>query len=126
MRRRSATGSRSVTMPNLRARSAPRVPEGPCDAHSLSARSWALSLYAAGVRTIDWHDGAVVIIDQTALPAREVMLRLSTVDEVVDAITRLAVRGAPAIGVAGALGVALAARTLGGAELDEAVRRLAT
>jgi S-methyl-5-thioribose-1-phosphate isomerase len=62
------------------------------------------------VRTIDWVDGSIEIIDQTALPAHERWLRLTTVDEVVDAITRLAVRGAPAIGVAGALGVALAAR----------------
>lgn len=62
------------------------------------------------MRTIDWTDGAVEIIDQTALPAAERYLRLSTVDEVVDAIRRLAVRGAPAIGVAGALGVAIAAR----------------
>ena len=62
------------------------------------------------MRTIDWVDGAIEIIDQTALPATERTLRLSTVDEVVDAIVRLAVRGAPAIGVAGALGVAVAAR----------------
>lgn len=62
------------------------------------------------MRTVDWVDGAIEIIDQTALPATETYLRLSTVDEVVDAIARLAVRGAPAIGVAGALGVAVAAR----------------
>jgi S-methyl-5-thioribose-1-phosphate isomerase len=62
------------------------------------------------VRTIDWVDGAVVIIDQTALPTQERYLTLSTVEDVVDAIQRLAVRGAPAIGVAGALGVAVAAR----------------
>jgi S-methyl-5-thioribose-1-phosphate isomerase len=62
------------------------------------------------VRTIDWADGAVVIIDQTALPDELRMLRLSTVEDLVDAIRRLAVRGAPALGVAGALGVALAAR----------------
>jgi S-methyl-5-thioribose-1-phosphate isomerase len=62
------------------------------------------------VRTIDWVDGAVEIIDQTALPQQERYLRLSTVEDVVAAIQRLAVRGAPAIGVAGALGVAVAAR----------------
>jgi methylthioribose-1-phosphate isomerase len=62
------------------------------------------------VRTIDWVDGTVEIIDQTALPDEVQVLRLSTVDAVVDAIRRLAVRGAPAIGVAGALGVALAVR----------------
>jgi S-methyl-5-thioribose-1-phosphate isomerase len=62
------------------------------------------------MRTIDWVDGAIEIIDQTALPGIERWLRLSTVDEVVDAIVRLAVRGAPALGVTGALGVAIAAR----------------
>ena len=59
-------------------------------------------------RTIDWHDGAVVIIDQTALPDTVRHLRLTEVDELVAAIRRLAVRGAPALGAAGALGVALA------------------
>jgi S-methyl-5-thioribose-1-phosphate isomerase len=78
------------------------------------------------MRTVDWIDGAVEIIDQTALPARELRLRLSNVDEVVAAIQRLAVRGAPAIGVAGALGVALAARQHAGdpGALAGAVRRL--
>jgi S-methyl-5-thioribose-1-phosphate isomerase len=62
------------------------------------------------MRTIDWIDGAVVIVDQTALPGRTVQLRLSTVEDLVAAIQRWAVRGAPALGVAGAMGVALAAR----------------
>ncbi|NJC72810.1 S-methyl-5-thioribose-1-phosphate isomerase [Planosporangium thailandense] len=62
------------------------------------------------MRTIDWVDGAVEIIDQTALPDTTRILRLSTVEELVAAVRRLAVRGAPAIGVAGGLGVALAAR----------------
>ena len=62
------------------------------------------------MRTIDWVDGAVEIIDQTALPGKLDVLRLTTVEQLVDAIQRLAVRGAPALGVAGAFGVALAAR----------------
>ena len=62
-------------------------------------------------RTIDWADDAVVVIDQTALPGEFRLLHLRTVGELVDAIKRLAVRGAPALGAAGALGVALAART---------------
>jgi methylthioribose-1-phosphate isomerase len=62
------------------------------------------------MRTIDWVDGAVEIVDQTALPGETRILRLSTVDELVAAVRTLAVRGAPALGVAGALGVALAAR----------------
>lgn len=74
------------------------------------------------MRTIDWVDGAVLIVDQTRLPGELRLLRLDTVDGLVDAIQRLAVRGAPAIGVAGAMGVALAAR-LGGS-LDEDVRRI--
>jgi S-methyl-5-thioribose-1-phosphate isomerase len=62
------------------------------------------------MRTIDWADGAIEIIDQTALPGEVRVLRLGTVAELVAAIRSLAVRGAPALGVAGAFGVALAAR----------------
>jgi S-methyl-5-thioribose-1-phosphate isomerase len=66
------------------------------------------------VRTIDWDDGAVVIVDQTALPHEVRHVHLTDVDGLVNAIQRLAVRGAPALGAAGALGVVLA--------LDEAGR----
>jgi methylthioribose-1-phosphate isomerase len=59
---------------------------------------------------IGWRDGQITAIDQTALPHELSVLHLSTVDDLVDAITRLAVRGAPLLGVAGALGVALAVR----------------
>jgi methylthioribose-1-phosphate isomerase len=62
------------------------------------------------VRTVDWQGDHLVIVDQTLLPGELRFIELRTVDEVIDAIKRLAVRGAPAIGVAGALGVALAAR----------------
>jgi len=78
------------------------------------------------VRTIDWVDGAIEIIDQTALPDETRVLRLVTVEQLIDAVRRLAVRGAPALGVAGALGVALAVREYNGAELDAAVRAIAT
>ncbi|WP_028059830.1 S-methyl-5-thioribose-1-phosphate isomerase [Candidatus Solirubrobacter pratensis] len=57
---------------------------------------------------VAWTGDAIEIIDQTLLPGEERILTLRTPDEVVDAIRRLAVRGAPAIGVAGALGVVLA------------------
>ncbi|HEU4899968.1 MAG TPA: S-methyl-5-thioribose-1-phosphate isomerase [Actinomycetota bacterium] len=56
---------------------------------------------------VEWRDGRLEIIDQTLLPDRLAVLRLTTVAEVVGAIARLAVRGAPAIGVAGAFGVVL-------------------
>jgi methylthioribose-1-phosphate isomerase len=74
------------------------------------------------VRCIDWSDGAVVLIDQTLLPGEARWLRITDPDVLVDAIRRLAVRGAPAIGAAGALGVALAAAT--GADVPAAAARL--
>jgi methylthioribose-1-phosphate isomerase len=52
---------------------------------------------------------AIELLDQTRLPAEEVFLSCATVPELVDAISRLVVRGAPLLGVAGAFGVALAA-----------------
>lgn len=63
--------------------------------------------------TIEWVDGTIHLIDQTLLPDREEILEVTAPDQMVDAIKRLAVRGAPAIGVAGAYGVALAARQFG-------------
>ena len=60
------------------------------------------------IRPVTWSGTAVRIIDQTVLPDRLAYLELATVDELVAAIRRLAVRGAPALGVAGAFGVALA------------------
>ena len=72
------------------------------------------------MRTIDWADGAIEIIDQTALPDDVRVLRLGTVTELVAAIRSLAVRGAPALGVAGAFGVALAAREFAGDERSRA------
>jgi S-methyl-5-thioribose-1-phosphate isomerase len=78
------------------------------------------------VRTIDWVDGAIELIDQTALPDEERILRITAVDDLIAAIRSLAVRGAPALGVAGAFGVALAARQFAAdpAGLADAVRRL--
>lgn len=59
--------------------------------------------------SIAWADGALVAIDQRVLPHEVRQLRIATVDEVIDALETLAVRGAPALGVTGAFGVALAA-----------------
>ncbi|MDI5977373.1 S-methyl-5-thioribose-1-phosphate isomerase [Amycolatopsis magusensis] len=74
-------------------------------------------------RTIDWGDGVVVLVDQCALPGEYRLLRLGTVTELIDAIQRLAIRGAPALGAAGALGVALAARH--GVNVEGEAERLA-
>lgn len=70
--------------------------------------------------TIWWDDGAVAMIDQTRLPHAVEVLRVDTVEGLVAAIQRLSVRGAPALGVAGAYGVVLAAMTAE-AVLEEAI-----
>ncbi len=60
-------------------------------------------------KTISFDGTAVEILDQTRLPIEEIYLRLSNVCEMADAIKRLAVRGAPLIGVAAGYGVVLSA-----------------
>ena len=77
-----------------------------------------------------WRDGYIEALDQTALPHQVRVQRITTVDQLVDAITRLAVRGAPLLGAAGALGVALAVRQgdregWDQARLDAEVKRIA-
>jgi S-methyl-5-thioribose-1-phosphate isomerase len=77
-----------------------------------------------------WRDGHIEALDQTALPHQVRVLRISTVDQLVRAITRLAVRGAPVLGAAGALGVALAVRQArregwDGPRLDAEIKRIA-
>jgi methylthioribose-1-phosphate isomerase len=65
------------------------------------------------LRPIEWTGDGIRVIDQTQLPGRLVFETIRTVDSLVDAIARLAVRGAPALGAIGALGVALAMREAG-------------
>jgi methylthioribose-1-phosphate isomerase len=77
------------------------------------------------MRTIDWVGGRIVAIDQTRLPGELVPLHITTVPDLVDAIKRLAIRGAPALGVAGALGVALSAVTGGDVRAEAASVRAA-
>jgi methylthioribose-1-phosphate isomerase len=72
--------------------------------------------------TIEWTDGAVRLIDQRRLPERLVFLECRSVDELCEAIRTLAIRGAPALGAAGAMGVALAAAN--GEPLEDAAERL--
>jgi methylthioribose-1-phosphate isomerase len=85
------------------------------------------------MRTIDWvpnatdrtgRPGVIDLIDQTRLPAESVRLTITTIDDLIAAIDRLSVRGAPALGVAGALGVALAAQNLPAAEIPATAARI--
>ncbi|NUS43197.1 MAG: bifunctional S-methyl-5-thioribose-1-phosphate isomerase/methylthioribulose 1-phosphate dehydratase, partial [Mycobacteriaceae bacterium] len=64
---------------------------------------------ADGAVSVEWSGDHIVLVDQRALPHELALLPVETVDELIEAIRVLAVRGAPAIGIAGALGVALAA-----------------
>ena len=75
--------------------------------------------------TLRWHgdvDGNLQLLDQTQLPHSEIILHLNSPQEVVEAIVQLSVRGAPAIGVAGAYALCLATRQL--SDWDEIVRAL--
>jgi methylthioribose-1-phosphate isomerase len=72
--------------------------------------------------TIEWCDGHVRLVDQRRLPVELAFLDVRTVDELCDAIRTMAVRGAPALGVAGAMGIALAATR--GEDLDDAASRI--
>src|SRR5579884_1657373 len=69
-----------------------------------------------------WEDGALLLIDQTALPHEVRTLSCTSWEQVAEAIRTLRVRGAPAIGLAAAYGLALAARA--GASLEEAAAGL--
>ncbi len=75
------------------------------------------------IRTIEWTDDGVVMIDQRRLPVDEVYNTYKSVDEVADAIVTMVIRGAPAIGVAAAMGIALGVKNL--AEGDDLERKFA-
>ena len=57
--------------------------------------------------TIEWKDDAVVMIDQRKLPVSEIYVTCKTANDVAKAIKTMVIRGAPAIGVAAAMGIAL-------------------
>jgi len=71
------------------------------------------------MRTVEWENGTVKIIDQTQLPHRLKFIYLKSVDEVISAVKSLKVRGAPALGIASAF-----ACVLGASNLRRASRRL--
>ena len=62
----------------------------------------------AEIQAVRWDEEALVLLDQTKLPSQEIDFVAHTVDEVVDAVDRLVVRGAPALGAVGAFGVVVA------------------
>jgi methylthioribose-1-phosphate isomerase len=71
------------------------------------------------IRTVEWTDAGVVFIDQTKLPTEELYVTCSTYEEVATAIQDMIVRGAPAIGVAAAMGIALGVRDAKASTISE-------
>jgi methylthioribose-1-phosphate isomerase len=59
------------------------------------------------IKTIEWQNGKVIMVDQTLLPTEEIYREYTTSEEVARAIETMVIRGAPAIGVAAAMGIAL-------------------
>jgi len=77
------------------------------------------------IRTIEWTDQGVVMIDQRLLPTEEVYNTYKTVEEVAEAIRSMVIRGAPAIGVAAAMGIALGVNNLASEKgLEETFNRI--
>jgi methylthioribose-1-phosphate isomerase len=74
-------------------------------------------------KPVEWVEGKVRLIDQTKLPHREVFLELGRYQEVVAAIKGMKVRGAPAIGIAAAYGLALGAQSIRAAGKETFLRR---
>ncbi|MDD4457477.1 MAG: S-methyl-5-thioribose-1-phosphate isomerase, partial [Syntrophotalea acetylenica] len=71
------------------------------------------------IRPIEYRDGAIRMIDQRLLPTQEVWIRYRDYQSVAEAIRSMVVRGAPAIGVAAAFGVAFGARDIAAAGFGE-------
>jgi methylthioribose-1-phosphate isomerase len=76
------------------------------------------------VETIEWTPAGVVMIDQTRLPLHQEYVTCRTYEDVAAAIRNMVIRGAPAIGVAAAMGVALGVAHADGGDLDAQVERI--
>jgi len=76
------------------------------------------------LKAVDWVSGKVRLIDQTRLPQEEVYLELSDYREVAEAIKKMQVRGAPAIGIAAAYGLALGAKNIKAGSKREFLNKL--
>jgi methylthioribose-1-phosphate isomerase len=76
-----------------------------------------MAAVTADAAPLRWEDGALLVLDQRKLPGEERWIRCETPERVADCIRTLAVRGAPAIGLAAGYGMALAGDRLEAAEL---------
>ena len=83
-----------------------------------------ISEYVLTLKTVEWKDNSVIMIDQTKLPNTLEYVTYTDYNQIADAIRNLVVRGAPAIGVSGAFGLALAVLQSNATEKNELISYL--
>ena len=87
----------------------------------ISKINWIINM---NIRTIDWKNGKVKIIDQTKLPQKLVYINIDRLEDLGEAIKTMQVRGAPALGAAAALGAYLGIRNYPGSDWSGFSRKL--
>jgi len=76
------------------------------------------------VKTIEWKDGKVVMLDQSRLPVEVVYIKCDNYHKVAEGIKKLWIRGAPAIGIAAAMGIALAALEIKAESFEDFIKKI--
>src|SRR5271157_3412483 len=77
------------------------------------------------ISTIEWKDGKVFMLDQSRLPLEVIYIECADYLKVAEGIKKLWIRGAPAIGIAAAMGIALGAQDIKAGSMDDFSERLA-
>ena len=76
------------------------------------------------VKTIEWVDGKVIMLDQSKLPLEVTFIECTDYKKVAEGIKKLWIRGAPAIGIAASMGIALGAQDIGAGNFEEFMKAL--
>ena len=76
------------------------------------------------VKTIEWKDNRVLMLDQSRLPHEVIYVECTDYHKVAEGIRKLWIRGAPAIGIATAMGIALGAQEISAGNFDELVEEM--
>jgi len=84
------------------------------------------SSYASLAKTLSWEDGVLTLLDQTLLPVEVINEKQESIEQVWDSIKKLKVRGAPAIGIAGAYGVLYGVKDKTDLPVNEFLQQLKT
>ena len=76
------------------------------------------------MKSIEWANGKVLLLDQTRLPAEQVVLEIEDYRDMIEAIKSLRIRGAPALGVAAAYGIVIGAQAISAEDRSSFLERL--